>query len=279
MSRSASSDVEESMSGRTGVGVHLTRRSDGSFFVRDLVPNGSAAMSGQVQIGDFIMAIDGEPLLGRSMEFAASLITGEIGTQVNLTLLRYDEWMQTYNEDGDLIEESQTDQAYLIEVILERIQLSHVTGQRSVVPLFGIGLGLDPCPQGGVVQMLVPGGAAAQSGEIGVGDVVVSVNNERIIGWTSTRLRNCFLGPFGTKISLGIIKATQHPLEDGLLHLQPVDLVRGGGVLMKWYERPPRGFFGGARRASPSLPSPSTTLSEIPSSERPEDGEGQVNSV
>ena len=72
MSRSASSDVEESMSGRTGekqgscsgmkqlvscsrplsegVGMHLTRRSDGSFFVRDLVPNGSAAMSGQVQV-------------------------------------------------------------------------------------------------------------------------------------------------------------------------------------------------------------------------------------
>eukprot|EP00960_Hanusia_phi_P043502 756080-Hanusia_phi.AAC.3 len=108
------------------------------------------------------MAIDGEPLLGRSMEFAASLITGEIGTQVrrwvedaercrgrrvvvtalhllfskfhpatltclqvNLTLLRYDEWVQTFNEDGELVEESQADQAYLIEVILERIELSH----------------------------------------------------------------------------------------------------------------------------------------------------------
>eukprot|EP00960_Hanusia_phi_P043501 756080-Hanusia_phi.AAC.2 len=67
MSRSASSDIDEQISGRTGqslpaevavsessmpqgVGMHMTRRSDGSFFVRDLVANGSAAMSGQVQV-------------------------------------------------------------------------------------------------------------------------------------------------------------------------------------------------------------------------------------
>ena len=33
----------------------------------------------QVEVGDIVCCIDGEPLDGRSMEFAASLITGPVG--------------------------------------------------------------------------------------------------------------------------------------------------------------------------------------------------------
>ena len=66
----------------------MTRRADGLFVVSALPENGSAFQSGQVEVGDIIVGIDGEPLEGRSMQFAASLICGPVGTQVNLTLLR-----------------------------------------------------------------------------------------------------------------------------------------------------------------------------------------------
>jgi len=94
--------------------VQMTRRVDSVFVVEGLPPNGSAALSGQVcvcmllyvcqdvcvlaaqeggphtyslwhcynvqvEIGDIVCCIDGEPLDGRSMEFAASLITGPVG--------------------------------------------------------------------------------------------------------------------------------------------------------------------------------------------------------
>ena len=74
--------------GRTGVGMQMTRRVDGIFVVSGLPENGSAHRSGEVEVGDIICSVDGEPLEGQSMQFAASLICGPVGTQVNLTLLR-----------------------------------------------------------------------------------------------------------------------------------------------------------------------------------------------
>lgn len=66
----------------------MTRRADGIFVVAALPENGSAFRSGEVEVGDIIVAIDGEPLEERSMQYAASLICGPVGTEVNLTLLR-----------------------------------------------------------------------------------------------------------------------------------------------------------------------------------------------
>ena len=70
----------------------------------------------------------------------------------------------------------------LIEVILERLPLSYVTGERTNAPLFGVGLGLDPCAHGALVQVLAPGGAADRSGMFQVGDIVVTVDGNRISG-------------------------------------------------------------------------------------------------
>lgn len=72
--------------------------------------------------------------------------------------------------------------AQLIEVILERQPLSEVTGERTNAPLFGVGLGLDACAHGGLVQVLAPGGAAARCGMLEVGDLVVTVDDVRISG-------------------------------------------------------------------------------------------------
>jgi C-terminal processing protease CtpA/Prc len=74
--------------------MQMTRRTDGIFVVSGLPENGSAHRSGQVEVGDVICCIDGEPLEGMSMHFAASLICGPVGTQVNLTLLRGTDLLQ-----------------------------------------------------------------------------------------------------------------------------------------------------------------------------------------
>ena len=51
-----------------------------------LVPGGSAARSGLVQVGDCLQSIDG--VMIRSVPQAKSLIVGDVGTTVTLMLLK-----------------------------------------------------------------------------------------------------------------------------------------------------------------------------------------------
>jgi carboxyl-terminal processing protease len=50
--------------------------------------NGSPAKKGGIRVGDFIVAVNGRPLAGRSSTYATGLITGKPGTDVRLTLER-----------------------------------------------------------------------------------------------------------------------------------------------------------------------------------------------
>ena len=70
-----------------GIGVAL-KVDEGSFYVRDLIEGGPAAKSGQLMIGDQVMAVDGVSLDGMEMLEASSLIKGNKGSQVKLDVKR-----------------------------------------------------------------------------------------------------------------------------------------------------------------------------------------------
>ncbi|EKX48879.1 hypothetical protein GUITHDRAFT_105503 [Guillardia theta CCMP2712] len=68
-----------------GIGIQLTRTSDGTFVIESL-PAGVAAQSGKVLLGDELTAVDGNRIIGRDMQFAASLIkVNEEGEREELT--------------------------------------------------------------------------------------------------------------------------------------------------------------------------------------------------
>lgn len=69
----------------TGVGARLERIGD-RVVVGRLVPDGPAALAG-VQEGDTVDAVDGEPI-GDRVDAAAGALQGEIGSTVELTVLR-----------------------------------------------------------------------------------------------------------------------------------------------------------------------------------------------
>jgi carboxyl-terminal processing protease len=73
-----------------GIGAMLRDDFDG-LIVLKLIEGGPAARSGKVQVDDKIIAVNGEPVMGLSIQDAVSLIRGEKGTAVTLTLLRKDE--------------------------------------------------------------------------------------------------------------------------------------------------------------------------------------------
>jgi carboxyl-terminal processing protease len=62
-------------------------RQDGRLFVRDAPPGMSAARSG-VDVGDEIVAIDGQDVRGMSIDDVHNMLRGKIGTKVVLTIDR-----------------------------------------------------------------------------------------------------------------------------------------------------------------------------------------------
>ena len=73
-----------------GIGAMLKDDFDGLVIVK-LVEGGPAARTGKIQVDDKVIAVDGEPVMGLSIQDAVSLIRGEKGTPVSLTVLRKDQ--------------------------------------------------------------------------------------------------------------------------------------------------------------------------------------------
>jgi carboxyl-terminal processing protease len=72
-----------------GIGVEVTQQ-DG--FVRVIAPmDGTPAMEAGVEAGDFITAVDGEALLGLTMERAVDLLRGPVGSDIVVTIVRENE--------------------------------------------------------------------------------------------------------------------------------------------------------------------------------------------
>ncbi len=96
-----------------GIGAMLRDDFDGLNILK-LVEGGPAARSGKVQVDDKIIAVNGEPVMGLSIQDAVALIRGEKGTMVTLTLLRKDaHHVVVLARDEVVVEESR----YTYEVI------------------------------------------------------------------------------------------------------------------------------------------------------------------
>ena len=126
------------------------------------------------------------------MDHAASLITGEDGSTVVLSVERF---------------------GCLKDVVLTRRPLLGFRG-----PLFGIGLALDPGPHGAVVREVSSTGAAIECGIFTKGDIVVAVNGQGVAGKTVNELKGCVLGPFGSHVRFSVARASQQPVLLALRH-------------------------------------------------------------
>lgn len=72
-----------------GLGIEVTQE-DG--FVRVITPmDDTPAMEAGVEAGDFITAVDGEALLGLTLEQAVDLMRGPVGSDIIITIVREDE--------------------------------------------------------------------------------------------------------------------------------------------------------------------------------------------
>lgn len=77
-----------------GVGITITTREDGQGLDILSVEVGSPAQEAGVLSGDRLIAVDGESILGMNTSEVGTLVKGEEGTTVNLTLVRQDEELE-----------------------------------------------------------------------------------------------------------------------------------------------------------------------------------------
>ncbi len=83
----------ESLSG-TFVGIGVTIEQRGQYIVVVSPISGSGAELAGMQAGDKIVSVDGEDVVGKTIESVRSLIVGDIGTVVMVGVLRGDEYIE-----------------------------------------------------------------------------------------------------------------------------------------------------------------------------------------
>mmetsp|Transcript_27235 Transcript_27235/g.55599 ORF Transcript_27235/g.55599 Transcript_27235/m.55599 type:complete len:148 (+) Transcript_27235:163-606(+) len=71
-----------------GVGITFVEDSNGALYVKSLVPGGSAAQSGQVQVGDVLFEVNENNVYCTNPEQIGNLLLGVEGSQVELSFKR-----------------------------------------------------------------------------------------------------------------------------------------------------------------------------------------------
>ena len=69
----------------TGV---LDRAMDGTLHIIEVVPGGAAAQDGRIQRGDILLGLNGQLVMGRSVDELRPYILGPTGTQIELLIQR-----------------------------------------------------------------------------------------------------------------------------------------------------------------------------------------------
>lgn len=94
--REETAALMESTSGEfSGIGATMTQNTDGPGAVITAVYEGSPAAEAGLQAGDVISKVDGSDVSGMDLDSIVSLIKGEKGTEVKITVLRYGQEIET----------------------------------------------------------------------------------------------------------------------------------------------------------------------------------------
>jgi hypothetical protein len=170
-----------------GIGIVFDKKDPSSHYsVENLLKGGPADMSGAIQVGDLIMSVNDMPISSLSVDKVVDLIKGTPSSSVILGLAT-----PALNSVAD-------DMTF--EVVLKRgsnggVGIGFATRDNS--------LSQDMQDVGPFyVGALVPGGAAQQCNKIGLGDLIISVNEMPVHSMNLEQTRNLIIGAAGTPVTM-----------------------------------------------------------------------------
>uniref|UniRef100_A0A8D2N0W0 Multiple PDZ domain protein n=1 Tax=Zonotrichia albicollis TaxID=44394 RepID=A0A8D2N0W0_ZONAL len=184
--------------GKTGLGLSLAGNKDRSrmsVFIVGIDPNGAAGKDGRLQIADELLEINGQILYGRTHQNASSIIKCAPSKVKVIFISQY------------------------TVCLAEPIPEIYLTICIFCLPQdqggFGIAISEEDTINGVVIKSLTDHGAAAKDGRIKVGDVILAVDDEIVVGYPVEK----FIGLL--KASKSVVRLTINPAETDNLTTAP----------------------------------------------------------
>uniref|UniRef100_A0A8C6JX52 Multiple PDZ domain protein n=1 Tax=Melopsittacus undulatus TaxID=13146 RepID=A0A8C6JX52_MELUD len=203
--------------GRTGLGLSLAGNKDRSrmsVFVVGIDPNGAAGKDGRLQIADELLEINGQILYGRTHQNASSIIKCAPSKVKIIFIRNKDAVNQMAVCPAKSVEASQCTSGTLPEVnfLFAFFFLSQDQGG------FGIAISEEDTIHGVVIKSLTDHGAAAKDGRIKVGDRILAVDDEIVVGYPVEKFINLL------KTSKTMVRLKINSVETDSLTAAPVPL-------------------------------------------------------
>ncbi|NWT66177.1 MPDZ protein, partial [Prunella himalayana] len=191
--------VIELEKGKTGLGLSLAGnkdRSKMSVFIVGIDPNGAAGKDGRLQIADELLEINGQILYGRTHQNASSIIKCAPSKVKVIFIRNKDAVNQMAVCPAKSVEASQCTSGTLqhqeIDIsVANPSAFSDLSSCKNIqyVELpkdqggFGIAISEEDTTNGVVIKSLTDHGAAAKDGRIKVGDLILAVDDEIVVGY------------------------------------------------------------------------------------------------
>ncbi|NXO16938.1 MPDZ protein, partial [Oriolus oriolus] len=217
--------------GKTGLGLSLAGNKDRSrmsVFIVGIDPNGAAGKDGRLQIADELLEINGQVLYGRTHQNASSIIKCAPSKVKVIFIRNKDAVNQMAVCPAKSVEASQcisgTLQHQEIDIsIANPSAFSDLSSCKNIqyVELpkdqggFGIAISEEDTTNGVVIKSLTDHGAAAKDGRIKVGDVILAVDDEIVVGYPVEKFISLL------KTSKSVVRLTINPAEPDNLTTAP----------------------------------------------------------
>ncbi|XP_019373140.1 PREDICTED: multiple PDZ domain protein isoform X13 [Gavialis gangeticus] len=185
--------------GKAGLGLSLAGNKDRSrmsVFVVGIDPNGAAGKDGRLQIADELLEINGQILYGRTHQNASSIIKCAPSTVKIIFIRNEDAVNQMAVCPGKSIESSPSTSGALQSQEKESNPTNPVTAvdlssyknvQHVELPKdqggIGIAISEEDTINGVVIKSLTDHGTAAKDGRMKVGDQILAVDDEAVVGY------------------------------------------------------------------------------------------------
>uniref|UniRef100_A0A674HQF5 Multiple PDZ domain crumbs cell polarity complex component n=1 Tax=Taeniopygia guttata TaxID=59729 RepID=A0A674HQF5_TAEGU len=217
--------------GKTGLGLSLAGNKDRSrmsVFIVGIDPNGAAGKDGRLQIADELLEINGQILYGRTHQNASSIIKCAPSKVKVIFIRNKDAVNQMAVCPAKSVEASQCTSGTLqhqeIDISVAKASaFSDLSSCKNIqyVELpkdqggFGIAISEDDTTNGVVIKSLTDHGAAAKDGRIKIGDVILAVDDEIVVGYPVEKFISLL------KTSKSVVRLTINPAETDNLTTAP----------------------------------------------------------
>uniref|UniRef100_A0A670ZW86 Multiple PDZ domain protein n=1 Tax=Pseudonaja textilis TaxID=8673 RepID=A0A670ZW86_PSETE len=174
--------------GKTGLGLSLAGnkdRSKMSVFVVGIDPNGAAGRDGRLQIGDELLEINGQVLYGKTHQNASSIIKCAPSKVKIIFIRNKDAIHQMAICPGKSLASASSSSGMVQHEEVQCIFNIHLNLVTEKIDQGGIGIaiGEEDTLNGVVIQNLTDHGAAGKDGRIKVGDQILAVDDEVVVGY------------------------------------------------------------------------------------------------